>query len=274
MTSDLCFDYISITGISWMGVSAISMSFSQNQQISREHDKQRHTLFGHAHVEESWMQRKTVFLRLGHLSFRIVHDVHYRLLAYCYLYSVACKCNNMSVNGRSVSVAVKHQLLMRTLWDNCAINQSFSLSHAEITSDKRGLPEGRGGYLKDSPTGSLPFKHVYSSRCGLISSASEPYWTLKIRLNYLWNFVIFAKWNIAKWKLKKNLFLALQFGGANSLIDAAGLLVASHVVHVVILFPEFGILHVKFNGVSLLKLIPTSRVWGLSRPLKKKYICQ
>ena len=141
------------------------------------------------------------FFRLGHLSFLIVHDVHYRLYASCYLYSVAC--NNMSVNGRSVSVAVKHQLLMRTLWDNCAINQSFSLSHAEITSDKRGLPEGRGGYLKDSPTGSLPFKHVYSSRCGLISSASEPYWTLKIWLNYLWNFVIFAKWNIAKEKLKK-----------------------------------------------------------------------
>ena len=127
------------------------------------------------------MQRKTVFFRLGHLSFLIVHDVHYRLHAYCYLYSVAC--NNMSMNGRSVSVAVKHQLLMRTLWDNCEINQSFSLSHAEITSDKRGLPEGRGGYLKDSPTGSLPFKHVHSSQCGLISSASEPYRTLKIRLN-------------------------------------------------------------------------------------------
>ena len=55
-------------------------------------------------------------------------------------------------------------------------------------------------------------------------------------------------------------FFAVQFEGANSLIDAVGLLVTSHVVHVVILFPEFGFLHVKFNGVSLLKLIPTSRV--------------
>ena len=94
------------------------------------------------------------FFRLGHLSFLNVHDVHYRLHAHCYLYSVAC--NNMSMNGRSVSVAIKHQLLMRILWDNCAINQSFSLSHEEITSDKRGLPEGRRGYLKNSPTGPLP----------------------------------------------------------------------------------------------------------------------
>ena len=154
------------------------------------------------------MQRKTVFfLRLGHLSFLIVHDVHYRLHASCYLYSVAC--NNMSVNVRSVSVAVKHQLLMRTLWDNCAINQSFSLSHAEITSDKRGLPEGRGGYLKDSPTGSPPFKHVHSSQCGLISLASEPYRTLTMRLNYLLNLVIFAKRNIAKRKTEKRQMLSL-----------------------------------------------------------------
>ena len=96
-----------------MGVSAISMSFSQNQQLLGSMTNKVILYLAMLMLKRDRCKERQFFLRLGHLSFLNVHDVHYRLHAYCYLYSVAC--NNMSVNGRSVSVAVKHQLLMRTL---------------------------------------------------------------------------------------------------------------------------------------------------------------
>ena len=126
-----------------------------------------------------------------HLYFLVVHE-HYPLHANCTVLVIYIFCNNISMSVWSVSVAVKHQLLMGILWDNCAINQRFSLSYAQITSETRGATWRKWGLPKG-----LPHRFITIQACIFI-----PIWP---------NF--FSIWAMLNHETTARLFFFLKFYG-------------------------------------------------------------